>query len=185
MTIKYFTVVILACLLAACASTAGRLPPLPAESAGPYLLGPGDSLQIVVFGETDLSGTMKVSDGGTIALPLVGVIEAQGLSVDQLQKQLVQRLDANAVKSPNVTVTVTEYRPFFILGEVARPGSYPYVPNMTVLTAAAIAGGFTYRASQEAVSITRQSGGKAQDWRAARNAHVVPGDVINVFERHL
>jgi polysaccharide biosynthesis/export protein len=82
-----------------------------------------------------------------------------------------------------VTLSITTYRPFFILGEVKNPGSYPYVPNMTVLTAVAIAGGFTYRAAQDQISVVRESLGK--EARGSRETRVLPGDVVNIFERHL
>ena len=172
-------------LLAGCASPSGRLPALPSDPAGAvYLLGAGDSLHITVFGEEDLSGTFKISDNGTLVMPLVGQVQAQGLSVPELQKRLVSQLNVKAVKSPDVTIQVEEYRPFFILGEVKNPGSYPYVPEMTVLTAVAIAGGFTYRASQDEVSVTRKRNGAALEARAGREARVLPGDVVYVFERH-
>jgi polysaccharide export outer membrane protein len=171
--------------LAGCSGSLGKLPPLPPEAMAPYVLGVGDTLQIAVFGETDLSGPVRISDSGTIAIPLVGLIPAEGLTVEQLKQRLVKALDAKAVRSPDVTVTISEYRPFFILGEVAKPGSYAYVPNMTVLTAVAIAGGFTLRAEKEAVAITRRGDGKSVDWRATGGARVLPGDVVNVAERHL
>jgi polysaccharide export outer membrane protein len=172
-------------MLCACASNTGRLPALPNDPAGNvYLLGAGDSLRITVFGEADLSGTFKISDNGALVMPLVGQVAAQGLSVPELQKKLVGLLNVKAVRSPDVTIQVEEYRPFFILGEVKNPGSYPYVPDMTVLTAVAIAGGFTFRASQDEVSVTRKSNGKAVEARARRDARVLPGDVVNVFERH-
>ena len=169
-------------LLSACASTS-HLPPLPPEAQSEYRLGSGDTLQITVFGETDLTGSYPVSASGGVDMPLVGTVHAAGLTVPQLQQQLVQRLDAQAVKSPNVTIAITAYRPFFILGEVKNPGSYPYVPNMTVLTAVAIAGGFTYRAAQNEVSVVRESAGK--EARASRDSRLLPGDVVNIFERHL
>jgi polysaccharide export outer membrane protein len=174
-------VVIAPSLLTACSSTPGRLPQLASTAAVSYLLGPGDVLQITVFGDTDLTGPYRVSDSGTVAMPLVGQLRAQGLSVADFQKSLVERLNARAIKSPDVTVQINEYRPFFILGEVKNPGSYPYVPNMTVLTAVAIAGGFTFRASQNEVSITRAAQGEA---RAQRDSRLLPGDVVYVFERH-
>jgi polysaccharide export outer membrane protein len=171
--------------LTACVGTVGRLPALPSEGGAPYHLGPGDMLQVVVYGEDDLSGSFRVSDSGTIAVPLIGAVPADGLTIEQLRQQLVDRLSANAVRSPNVTLSVTEYRPFFILGEVKTPGSYPYVPKMTVLTAVAIAGGFTYRAAESEISVTRNWDGKARESRAARESSILPGDVIYVFERHL
>jgi polysaccharide export outer membrane protein len=171
--------------LAGCASSSGSLPDLPNDhTSGVYLLGPGDSLRITVFGEADLSGTFKIADNGALVMPLVGQVSAAGLSVPDLQKRLVNQLNVKAVKSPDVTIQIEEYRPFFILGEVKNPGSYPYVPEMTVLTAVAIAGGFTFRASEDEVSVTRKHNGAATESRAHRASRILPGDVVYVFERH-
>ena len=170
--------------LMACGGPAGRLPALANEAQSTYLLGPGDSLRITVFGESDLSGTFKVADNGTLVMPLVGSVAAAGLSLPDFQKKLVQQLSAKAVKSPDVTLQIEEYRPFFILGEVKHPGSYPYVPDMTVLTAVAIAGGFTVRASEDEVSVTRKKNGVAVESRGRRDSRVQPGDTIYVYERH-
>lgn len=168
-------------LLSGCAGTVGRLPPLAANEKHQYLLGPGDVLQITVFGDTDLTGSYRISDSGAISMSLIGPLQAQGLAVPELQQKLIERLKARALKAPDVAVQVTEYRPFFILGEVKNPGSYAYVPNMTVLTAVAIAGGFTFRAAEDAVSVTRAPHGEA---RATRSSPLQPGDVVYVFERH-
>jgi len=170
--------------LMACGGPAGRLPELANEAQSTYLLGPGDSLRITVFGESDLSGTFKVADNGTLVMPLVGSVSAAGLSLPDFQKKLVQQLSAKAVKSPDVTLQIEEYRPFFILGEVKNPGSYPYVPDMTVLTAVAIAGGFTFRASEDEVSVTRKRNGATVESRGRRDSRVIPGDTIYVYERH-
>jgi len=170
--------------LNACSSPLRRLPELPPPVETAYVLGPGDVLQIGVYDQPDLTGTYRVSDTGVVAMPLLGVVPAQGLTLPQLQRELLQRLEAKVVRSPDVTLQVTEYRPFFILGEVKNPGSYAYVPDMTVLTAVALAGGFTFRASQTEVSITRRTAGLAHEARAPRAAHVLPGDTIYVFERH-
>ncbi|MBC8028078.1 MAG: polysaccharide export protein [Steroidobacteraceae bacterium] len=173
-----------ALLGAGCASNVQKLPKLAPTPAGVYLLGPGDTLQVTVFGEPDLSGTLKVTDSGTVVMPLIGTVPAAGLSVQDLQKKLTALLDAKAVKSPNVTVQINEYRPFFILGEVKNPGSYAYVPDMTVLTAVAIAGGYTFRAAQDSVSVTRRVDGASRESQAARDSRVLPGDVVYVYERH-
>ncbi len=171
-------------LLTGCSGRLGKLPDLGPDVVTPYVLGPGDTLQIMVYDQTDLTGSYRISDSGFVSIPIVGAIAAQGLTLEQLQKRLTERLEAKVVKSPDVTLQVTEYRPFFILGEVKNPGSYPYVPNITVLTAVAIAGGFTFRASQNEVSVTRQADGKAREAKASRAARVLPGDTIYVFERH-
>jgi polysaccharide export outer membrane protein len=173
-----------ACLLAGCTSGPQKLPTLPADDHAPYVLGAGDSLKITVFGETDLSGIYNVAETGGIAVPLIGNVPAMGLTVPELQRRLTAQLDARAVKSPDVTVQIAEYRPFYILGEVKNPGSYAYVPDMTVLTAVAIAGGFTFRAAEDEVSVTRRQQGASREARARRDARILPGDVVYVFERH-
>lgn len=180
---KLFAVLLLA-MLSGCASTVSKLPVLAADPGTPYQLGAGDTLQITVFGEADLSGPYRVSDSGMVTMPLVGPITAKGLTLEQLQKVLVTKLNASAVRSPNVTLQISEYRPFFILGEVKNPGSYPYVPDMTVLTAVAIAGGYTFRAAEDEVSVTRRTAAGQREARAMRSARVLPGDVVYVFERH-
>lgn len=182
--LSYAVVMVTSLFLGGCSSAVSRLQPLASDAPGPYLLGAGDTLQIVIFGETDLSGTYRISDSGMVAMPLVGLVAADGLSIDQFQKRLIERLQVTALKSPNVTISVNEYRPFFILGEVKTPGLYPYVPNMTVLTSVAIAGGFTDRASQNEISVSRQAGGKAIEARAWLESRVLPGDVVYVYERH-
>ena len=169
---------------AGCASNYGRLPKLAPVPSGTYLLGPGDALQVTVFGEEDLSGPLRVNDSGTVSMPLIGPVQAAGLTVPELQHRLIGLLNTKAVKSPDVTVQINEYRPFFILGEVKNPGSYAYVPDMTVLTAVAIAGGFTFRASEDEVSVTRKRNGAASEARAGRASRILPGDVVYVFERH-
>jgi polysaccharide biosynthesis/export protein len=183
---KIMTLLVMGALIgsAGCASTVSKLPDLPMDANGPYKLGAGDSLKITVFGEEELSGIYNVADNGGVVMPLVGNVPATGLTLPELQRSLTERLNARAVKSPDVTVQIAQYRPFFILGEVKNPGSYPFVPDMTVLTAAAIAGGFTFRASEEEVSVTRKSAGAPREARAGRDSRLMPGDVVYVFERH-
>jgi polysaccharide export outer membrane protein len=182
---KMRSVMLLAALLSSgCASHYAQLPKLAAVPSGTYLLGPGDALQVTVFGEEDLSGPLRVNDSGAVSMPLIGPVQAAGLTVPELQKHLIELLNTKAVKSPDVTVQINEYRPFFILGEVKNPGSYAYVPDMTVLTAVAIAGGYTFRASEEEVSVTRKNEGANREAQASRNSRVLPGDVVYVFERH-
>lgn len=179
------SIILLAALLSSgCASNFAKLPKLAAVPSGSYLLGPGDGLQVTVFGEADLSGPLRVNDSGAVSMPLIGPVQAAGLTVPELQRRLIELLNKKAVKSPDVTVQINEYRPFFILGEVKNPGSYAYVPDMTVLTAVAIAGGYTFRASENEVSVTRKSEGANREAQASRNSRILPGDVIYVFERH-
>lgn len=171
-------------LPAACGGPPSRLPPLSNAPLTDYHLGPGDQLRIITFGEEQLTGEFRVSANGDIALPLVGTIHAAGLTPAELEQTTAAALrNAKLFKNPSVTVEVVAYRPVFVLGEVARPGQYPYQPGMTVVTAVAVAGGFTYRAIDDAFSIVRTSGGKAEEGRAKRDTPMQPGDVLTVYER--
>ncbi|MBN8925154.1 MAG: exopolysaccharide biosynthesis protein [Rhodospirillales bacterium 69-11] len=161
------------------------LPPLPpAPAATDYHLGPGDAVRLITFGEEQLTGEFRVSDGGTIALPLVGTVRAAGLTPVELERAVADALKrGNVLRNPSVSAEVIAYRPIFVLGEVNRPGQYPYQPGMTVVTAVAVAGGFTYRAVEGYASVLRTTDGTAVEGRAPRQAFVQPGDVVTVFER--
>jgi polysaccharide export outer membrane protein len=176
----------LVCLAALCSACApGRdLPPLPAYDASAYRLGAGDQVRVITYGETQLSGEFRVDDQGRIAIPLLGGVPAAGLTPQQLEEALVRQLrQRNLLRDPSVSVEVLAYRPIFVLGEIAKPGQYPYQPGMTVLTSAAVAGGFTYRAVQDYASVTRTMNGQATEGVAAPNAFLAPGDVVKIFER--
>jgi polysaccharide biosynthesis/export protein len=141
-------------------------------------------VRLITFGEDSLTGEFRVSDSGTIALPLIGTVRASGLSPDALATRVSETLlHANLLRSPSVSAEVITYRPIFVLGEVSKPGQYPYQPGMTVVTAAAVAGGFTYRAFQSYASVMRTEDGGAVEGTASRQTLIQPGDVITVFER--
>ncbi len=147
-------------MLAACAPGRG-LAPLPPTSDAAYRLGPGDRVRVITFGEQQLTGEFRVSDNGTIAVPLIGTAKASGLTSRQLAEGIGAELQRrNLFKDPSVVVEVVEYRPIFVLGEVSKPGEFPYQPNMTVLTAVAVAGGFTYRAVEDRAAVVRTVRGK-------------------------
>src|SRR5210317_1895565 len=112
------------------------------ENVTEYRLSAGDSVLITVFGHEDLSGEFEINGANVISMPLIPEIEAAGLTVNELEAAIVDALKPDYLKNPNVSVDVTNFRPFFILGEVARPGSYPYLNKMTVVNAEALAGGF-------------------------------------------
>jgi polysaccharide export outer membrane protein len=174
--------------LAAC-SAGADLPPLPPSSTGAYRLGPGDQIRTITFGEPQMTGTFNVSDSGTVQFPLVGTVQANGQTVADLQTELVDELrDRHILTHPSVSVEVITYRPIFVLGEVNHPGRYPYEPGMTVLSAVAVAGGFTARAVQNVQSVVRteqQNGAThSMEGRVERDAVLAPGDVVTVFERN-
>jgi polysaccharide export outer membrane protein len=156
--------------------------PLPPDASLDYRLGSGDKLRLIVFGETDLSGEFDVSGSGRVALPLIGQVEAEGLTLSELEAAVVAKLQDGYLNNPRVSVEVLNYRPFYIFGEVGSPGQYPYTSGMTVLNAVAVAGGYTYRANQEQVYITRGEGAEVA-YPASQAVKVLPGDVVRVSER--
>ena len=148
-----------------------------------YTLDSGDKLRIVVFGQEGISSSYTVDAGGNVNLPLVGVVPARGFSTQQLSKMISERLKQGYVREPHVSVEVEAYRPFFILGEVTNPGQYPYVANMTVETAIAIAGGFAPRANKKTVELTRNAPGQQIHGDVPLGYPLRPGDSIVVKER--
>jgi polysaccharide export outer membrane protein len=150
---------------------------------GPYTLDSGDKLRIVVFGQDAISNNYTVDAQGQVSLPLVGAVEARGLTTTQLSSAIAGRLKSGFVRDPSVAVEIETYRPFFVLGEVTFPGQYPYVPNMTVENAIAIAGGFTPRASKDKVTITRKLQGVPGRTVLPLRSPIRPGDTVEVSER--
>lgn len=159
------------------------LPPVPPDSTT-YRLGPGDTVRLIIYGEDGLTGEYRVSAAGSIALPLLGGVPAAGLTPAELGQTVAEDLKREKLlENPSVAAEVTAYRPIFVLGEVNKPGEYPYQPGMTVVTAAAVAGGFTYRAIENYASIVRTVNGRAIEGKATRQTSLQPGDVVTVFER--
>jgi len=178
-------VTVLAAGLTALVGCSTRLPPLPPADTSEYQLGPGDRIRVITFGGEELTGEFRVNDSGDIALPLLGTVHAAGLTSRQLQQALERNLSQSRLfRNPSVSVEIVAYRPIFVLGEVSKPGQFPYQPGMTTLTAVAIAGGFTYRAVEDTFSIVRTVDGKTIEGEATRQTIVQPGDVITVYERH-
>jgi polysaccharide export outer membrane protein len=148
-----------------------------------YRLGPGDKVRVTVFGDDQLSGEFQLDANGAIDMPLIGRVDAQGSTTNELSAAVTQKLSKDYLKDPKVSVEVTEYRPFYILGEVKNPGSYPFVNGMRVMNAVALAGGFTYRAREGHMKINRDIDGKVEELDADQTTVVLPGDVIEVPER--
>ncbi len=154
---------------------------LPEEA--PYSLDAGDRLRVVVFGQEGLSNTYTVDAAGSITMPLIGAVPARGLTPAELARAIANRLRQGYIREPHVAVEIETYRPFFILGEVTTPGQYPYVPNMTVENAVAIAGGFTPRAQRKKVTLSRTVDGAIVRGPVPLVYPVRPGDTITVQER--
>ena len=149
----------------------------------PYLLDSGDRLRVFVYGQPNLSRIYPIDQSGRITVPLIGGVPARGLTTFQLERSIRARLAAQYVRDPQVTVDVAQSRPFFILGEVRNAGQFPYVSGLTVQSAVAVAGGYSERANERIVQITRRSNGSVEKFDARSDAVVQPGDTVYVYER--
>jgi polysaccharide export outer membrane protein len=154
-----------------------------AEIGSSYTLDSGDRLRIVVFGQDGLSNSYIVDAAGNVTMPLIGAVPARGTTTAELARAVTARLRNGFIREPHLAIEIESYRPFFILGEVTYPGQYPYVPNMTVETAIAIAGGFTPRAYRSDAKITRNQNGQTYRVSAPLISAVRPGDTITIDER--
>jgi len=160
--------------------------PIPMPSArhdAAYRLDAGDKLRVVVYGQDGLTNTYAIDAGGSITMPLIGAVPARGRTPAELASAITARLRNGYIREPSVAVEIESYRPFFILGEVAAPGQYPYVPNMTVESAVAIAGGFSPRARRDTVTLTHTDGGGTGRYVVPLGTSVSPGDTVMVGER--
>jgi polysaccharide biosynthesis/export protein len=151
--------------------------------APPYTLDSGDRLRIVVFGQEGLTNSYAVDAAGFVTMPLIGAVRARGLTPAGLSAAVAAKLRNGYIREPHVAAEIEAYRPFFILGEVTAPGQYPFVANMTVETAVAIAGGYTPRAYKATVDLTRVIDGQPYRGPAPNTFPVRPGDTITIKER--
>ncbi len=149
----------------------------------PYRLGAGDRIRVTVFEQAGLTNTYNVDQSGYISLPLVGAIPARGHTAQQLEGEIAAKLRQGYLRDPDVSVEIDRYRPIFVMGEVGAAGQYSYVPGLTVQKSIAIAGGFSPRANQESVDITRDVNGKVFTGRVRISDPLMPGDTVYVRER--
>lgn len=181
--IAVFLALLAGFVLAGCS---GYRPPPPAFHQAlyqPYILDAGDRLRITVFGQESLTNTYNVDQAGYIAFPLIGSVPARGHTLKQMEQQIAAKLRDGYLRNPDVTVEIDRYRPIFVMGEVGEPGQYSYVPGMTVQKAIAAAGGFTPRAAQSTVDVTREINGRVMTGRVVISDPLLPGDTIYVRER--
>jgi polysaccharide export outer membrane protein len=187
--------VFVACLsgltLAACDGPRGitalnaETPAAPVNTPSTYRLSQGDKLKVTVFNEADLTGEFQVNERGNVAFPLVGEVQAANSTPDEFQQRLTTRLRGKYVKNPRVSIEMTSYRPFNVLGEVRNAGQYPYRPGITVQDAVALAGGFTYRANTRTVYVRRaDANGEISVSTDGERVPILPGDNIRVPERY-
>jgi len=148
-----------------------------------YRLGAADKVRVNVYGEEGLTGEFIVGGSGRISMPLIGEVQAAGLTITEFQTEVAEALKKGYINEPRVSAEVLNYRPFYILGEVNKPGEYPYTNNLTVLNAVATAEGFTYRANTRQVFIKRADGTSEQVYPLTTATQVAPGDTIRIGER--
>lgn len=152
-----------------------------AASSAEYTLGSEDKIRLTVFGEQQLSGEFLVDSSGSVSLPLIGEVRAGGLTLRQFEAGVAARLKQGYLQDPKVSAEVVNFRPIYIMGEVSKPGQYPYVSNMTIQKAVALAGGFSYRANESTAEIVR--GGKRFRADGALTP-LMPGDELRILERY-
>jgi polysaccharide export outer membrane protein len=177
--------IVLAAMLAGglggCGANSIDLPPPPTENPV-YRLAPGDKVSVQVFAQPELSGQFDVNADGNVSLPLIGSVPARNRSVAEMTEDLRGRLDRFVV-NPRFTFDVVTYRPIFVLGQVSRPGSFPFAAGMTVQQAIALAGGYTRRAVTEKVMVTRLTDNGPKDYSIGPQDILVPGDTLDVQRR--
>lgn len=184
----------LACCLAVsgCESVPSLGPATPQEAqelarsaaATSPLLQPGDKIKVTVFGEDRLSGEYDIDSAGFVSLPLAGTIKAAGLSKQEMEQALAKKFNSEYLRNPKVTVDVANFRPFYIMGEVSKPGEYPYKNGLNVMSAIALAGGSTYRAKDSIVQIQHVGEPGFKDYPMSPTIPVLPGDLIRLPQRY-
>lgn len=189
-TISAISLLLLCLLTAACGSgapqvTAAERKALQAEAAAPPQLQAGEKIHITVYGEPTLSGDYQIDPSGFVSLPLAGTIKAAGLSQQELEQALTTKYSGGYLKNPKITVGISEFRPFYIVGEVEKPGAYPYTGGLTVLSAIAIAGGTTYRANQSEVLIQHAGQDHMLEYNMDAPIPILPGDIIEIPRRYI
>jgi polysaccharide export outer membrane protein len=156
---------------------------MPVAYDAAYRLDAGDKLRVVVYGQEGLTNTYAIDAGGAITMPLIGAVPARGRTPASLAAEITAKLRNGYIRDPSVAVEIESYRPFFILGEVAAPGQYPYVPNMSVESAVAIAGGFSPRARRDRVTLTHTDSSGSSRYVVPLGTSLGPGDTVLVGER--
>lgn len=149
-----------------------------------YLLEPSNRIRVIVFNEQTLSGDFTLDHGGNISFPLIGTVRAGGVTAKVVAERIEEALARGGfLRSPQVSVEVQTFRPFYVLGEVRQPGEFPYTTGVTVLGAIARAGGFDYRARRDGLVLVREVDGEQREYLANERTPLQPGDVVIVLER--
>jgi polysaccharide export outer membrane protein len=151
-----------------------------AGSDNSYVLGTGDKIRVIIYGEEDLGGEFQIDGSGYVSLPLIGQVQAAGSSAEQLEQEIGGKLSDGYLQNPRVSVEISTYRPFYVVGEVNKPGQYPYVNGMSALNAVALAGGYTLHADDGTIYVRRNGSTKEESLTADQMTRIYPGDIIRV-----
>jgi polysaccharide biosynthesis/export protein len=183
--IRVLGLILAVCSIAISGCTSYRPAPAAFHEAldKPYVLDAGDRVRVTVFDQANLTNTYAIDQSGYLAFPLVGSVPARGRTAKQLEADIAAQLRQGFLRNPDVSVEIDRYRPIFVLGEVGAAGQYSFVPGMTVQKAIAVAGGYSARATQDNVDITRSINGKVMTGRVLISDPILPGDTIYVRER--
>jgi polysaccharide export outer membrane protein len=154
------------------------------QAAAPLRLQGGDRIRVTVFGEDKLTGEYDIDPSGFVSLPLAGTVQAAGLTKSDLEQTLTKKFKGSYLRDPKVTVDIANFRPFYVLGEVLKPGEYPYKSGLTVLSAIAVAGGQTYRASNSRILIKRAGETQLKEYSLSADVPIYPGDLIQLPQRY-
>jgi protein involved in polysaccharide export with SLBB domain len=179
---------LVALILSLATAAMGLASPAAAQMAGygnggtnpDYVLGTGDKIRVIVFGEDDLGGEVQIDGSGYFSLPLIGPVQAAGSTAPQLEQAIGTKLADGYLQNPRVSVEISTYRPFYVVGEVNRPGEYSYVNGMSALNAVALAGGFTTHADESTIYVRRNGSTKEAELPADQMTRILPGDIIRV-----
>lgn len=164
-------------------ATQAQIQAIRAEAAAPPVLQSGEKISINVYNEPTLSGTFQVDPSGQVSLPLAGTVKATGYTQAQFEKVLAARFHTE-VRDPRVTVSIVEFPPIYVVGEVEKPGAYPYTSGLNVTSAIALAGGTTYRADTSSILIQHPNDSGLYDYPMEPNLPVLPGDIIRIPQRY-
>jgi polysaccharide export outer membrane protein len=145
-----------------------------------YHLGTGDKIRVIVYGEDDLGGEFQIDATGQVRLPLIGQVKAGGLTAHEIEASITTTLANGYINQPRVSVEVTTYRPFYVVGEVQKPGEYPYSNGMSAASAVALAGGFTPRAVESVVFVRHEGDTAEERVTPSETVMLRPGDVVRV-----
>jgi polysaccharide export outer membrane protein len=170
-------------MLAGCGNYMPAKYAIHTDLVSPYRLDTGDQIRVIVFGQADLTNTYTVDKAGLISMPLIGQVFARGHTPVEVEADISAKLRAGYLRRPDVSVEVDRYRPIYVMGEVAASGQYAYVAGQTVQSAIATAGGFTPRANEYTVKVTRSFNGRIETGILKMTDPVMPGDTIYVGQR--